>query len=493
MGQVTPMSETQSRLLAQYLRDTLARSPKTTSRIPRRRAETVAPLTVAQEELWLRELRVPRIPPLYNECITLRMRGPLRAAALEAAFNEVVRRHEIWRTTFEEQQGRPVQVVHPAAPIHLPVIDLRSLPRENREAEAIRQITKDTRRPFDLANGPLLRPTLVTMEDSEHTLFLVVHQIVIDGMSAYQIFPSELAALYKTFSNGEPPALRELPIQYADFACWQRELLTDSVLAKQLAFWRREFADEPPPLNWPVRQPLPEDRTFRGALQPFTLSDSVSNALKKLTRREGATLFTTLLAALATLLHIYTGQEDIVLGTLAPAGRKRSEVHGSLGYFLNPVALRINFRDDPDFRELLRRGRSAVSGALSNDDIPAGVVARELSLKPNSSRGPFPTAAISLQPPAPVLDLPWSVTSMDVESGGSSWDLYIAFIDGHQGLIGRVQYNPDLFKRQAIAAVIRDLESLMGRATLCPELPVSAFGQAYAQSGDGGKKGRALR
>ena len=475
MPHAAPISATQRKLVEEYLRGRLGPSSEKPGRIARRPHEEPAPLSLAQEELWLRELRVPGIPPLYNECITIRMAGPLNVAALEASLTEIIRRHEAWRTTFEPRRGRPVQVVHPAEPIKIPVLDLRALPKDDREPEAIRKVAESARRPFDLAHGPLLRPTLVTKNETEHILFLIAHQIIIDGMSAYQIFPSELAAIYKAFSSGKPSPLPELPVQFSDFTYWQREWLQGDVFQKQVDYWRTQLAAGLPPLNWPCERPRPESRTFRGAFQPFTVCDHLAVVLRELSRREGGTLFTTLLAGFATLLHSYTGQEGIVIGTLAPAGRKRTEVQNLLGYFLNPVALRINFGNDPTFRDLLQQARIAVSDAISHDDVPIGLLARELTPKNDSSRSPFFTVAISLQPPTPDLDLDWSVTSMDVESGGASWDLYLAFIDRPTGMIGRAQYNPDLFDRRTITAMVDDLQRMLETVALNPEEPFSAL------------------
>ena len=480
MPEAIPIPEAKRRKIEQYLHRELGKSSGTPNRIARRASGEIAPLSLAQQELWLRELRVPGIPPLYNECITVHIKGPLDTAALERSFTEVIRRHEAWRTTFETLNGQPVQVIHPASPIKLPVLDMRSLPAAEREAEAVRTVAEAARRPFELDRGPLIRPTLVRMADTEHRLFLIAHQIIVDGMSAYQIFPSELSILYKAFSGGSPPALPELPVQFGDFACWQRHWLQGEVWARQVGYWRRQLPAELPILNWPAGRTRPAEQTFRGAFQPFALPARLVEALKELSRRAGGTLFMTLLAAFATLLHGYTRQEDVVVGTLSPAGRKRTEVQALLGYFLNPVAVKIHFENHWKFGELLRQVRSVLSEAISHDDVPIECLARELKPKADSSRSPFFTVAISLQPPTPDLDLEWSVTSMDVESGGASWDLYIAFIDRPDGMIGRAQYNPDLFEPKEITAMLDDLQSLLESLEQNCDRPLSDLGKACA-------------
>ncbi|PYT21861.1 MAG: condensation protein [Acidobacteria bacterium] len=473
MPEAAPLSEEKRNLLQKYLRGEVGQSSGKSSGITRRSPGDTAPLSLTQQELWLRELHVPGIPPLYNECITLYMKGPLDVAVLEASFTEIVRRHEAWRTTFETANGQPVQVIQPASKVILPVLDLRRLGKAEREVEAVRCVAEDARRPFDLRRGPLLRPTLVKLDYDEHRLFLIAHQIILDGMSAYQIFVSELAALYKAFSAGRPSPLPELPVQCADFACWQRQWLQGEVLAKQVDYWRKQLPSDLPVLHWPNDKPRPVDRSFRGAFQPFALPLPLTGALRELSRRAGGTLFMTLLAGFAALLHSYTSQEDIVVGTLSPSGRKRTEVQALLGYFLNPVALRVNFGNHSTFSELLLQVRGILSEAISHDDVPLEFLARELKPNGGPSRSPFFTVAMSLQPPTPSLDLEWSVTSMDVESGGASWDLYIAFIDRPGGMIGRAQYNPDLFEGSAITAMLADLRTLLEGAALNPEQRVS--------------------
>jgi hypothetical protein len=461
MPEATSLSDTKRALLDRYLRGV---GSDRTETIGRRPPGSIAPLSAAQEELYRRELRVPSIPPLYNECVTLRMLGPLDVVALERAFNEIIKRHEAWRTTFETEAGRPAQIVHPLIPVQLPVVDLQGIPEAEREAAAVRFVSEDVLRPFDLLRGPLLRPKLVKIHETEHRLFLTAHQIVLDGISAYQVFPSELATFYKLFLAGNSATSSELPVQYADFACWQREWL-NSATAKQLDYWRTQLGGELPALAWPVKS-RHATRTFRGSIQSFSFGGVVSDHIKQLARGLGTTLFLVLAAGLATLLHRYTNQEEIVLGTLSPSGRKRSEVMGLLGYFLNPVALRLRFREGMTFSELLLSAKTVMLEAMCNDDVPIERVAQELGVSDDVSPSPFFTAAISLQPPMPNLDLAWNVTTMDVESGGSPWDFYLAFIDRPEGLIGRAQFNPDLFDKATIGSALQDLQEVLGNASL---------------------------
>ena len=439
--------------------------------ILRRREGVLSPLSLSQEELWRREQQVPSIPPLYNECVTVRMNGDLEIQALERALTKIIQRHEIWRTTFETRAGAPVQVVHPVSPVRLPVVDMRSIPAAERNDEAIRLMNAETRRPFQLDREPPVRPMLVRMANSEHWLFLIAHLVVLDGRSAYQIFPLELAEFYKALMTGRAPTLPELPIQCADFACWQRESLTAG-MQKQLAYWQGQLGAENSSAQWPNDKPRSSSRAYRGVIRPFALLQETSQRLKRFSQRENTTVFSTLLAACAALLHSYSRQQNIFLGTLSPSGRKRSEVLNLLGYFLNPVTLKFDFAIDPTFAELLIQARKVMAEAIGSDDVPIEHIARHLKAG-DSSPSPFFRAAISLQPSTPSLDLEWSVTSMDVDSGGSPWELYLAFIDRPQGMIGRAQFDPDVFDEPSIGQIVKDLDRLLAELTATPQCRVS--------------------
>ncbi|HWZ46036.1 MAG TPA: condensation domain-containing protein [Candidatus Saccharimonadales bacterium] len=421
-----------------------------------------APLALSQEELWVRETSKPGTPPLYNECITVRMAGELDPAILERSLVEIIRRHEIWRTSFDVRNGQPVQIVHPAPEtFRLPAIDLRSLPGPRREAEAQRLVGEIVRQPFDLKEGPLLRAKLIRMHDAEHRLFLCAHLSIVDGVSVYQVFPSELAAFYSAFSSGRSPQPQRLPVQFGDYAYAQRRWLHGEEHARQMIYWRKQLAGSLPVLNWPVDRTWPPRESFHGTIRPFVMRTGPSEAARELSRREGVTLFMTLTAVFTSLLHRYTQQEDIIIGTLSPAGRKRSEAEKLLGYLINPVALRFDLTGNPTFRELLRQTQRVTLEAIMNDEVPPMMLARELQPNVDWSRNPFFSVAISLQPPLPALALEWSVTSMDVDSGGAPWDLYLAFIDRPEGILGRAQYNPDLFDPKTITRMLEHFQRLL--------------------------------
>jgi hypothetical protein len=311
------------------------------------------------------------------------------------------------------------------------------------------------------------------MDDFEYRLFLCAHLSIVDGVSVYQVFPSELAVLYNAYSSGRSSPLRNLAVQFGDYAYWQRQWLQGEELSRQVAYWSKQLAGELPVLNWPNDRDRPPKEMFRGTISPFSMPRQLGDAVKALSQKEGVTLFTTLLAAFATLLYCYTQQEDIIVGTLSPSGRKRTEVQKLLGYFLNPVAIRFDLTGNPTFRELLRQGQRLILEAISNDDVPLEFLAQELKIEPDPSRNLFFPVGISLQPPMPQLDLEWSVTSMDIESGGTPWDLYLAFIDRPGGMMGRVQFNTDLFEAETISRMLEHLQRLLERVSTDPAQHIS--------------------
>jgi surfactin family lipopeptide synthetase A len=410
----------------------------------------------------LREQRLQGDPPLYNECIRLRMKGPLDVLILEKSLREIIRRHEIWRSSYAMTGGQLSQVIHIAPEdVEFPVLDLRGRSKAEVDAEIQRVAGEAVRQPFDLNAGPLLRARMFRTADMEHCLFLSAHLSIVDGVSVYQVFPFELAALYRAYSSGQPSPLPGVTMQFSDYAHWQREWLQGGEAARQVAYWRKQLAAPIPVLNWPVDRARPTKETFCGAIQSFVLRHELMESLGALSRQEGGTLFMGLLAGLVSLLHRYTRQEDIIVGTPSPAGRKRSEVQKLLGYFLNPVGLRFDLTGDPTFRTLLRQAQRVTLEALSNDDVPLEVLAHELGANPGRSRNPFFTVAMSLQPPMPDVELEWSVTSMDIGSGGAPWDLYLAFINRPTETAARVQYNPDLFDVETITRMMADYQTLL--------------------------------
>ncbi len=457
------LSEAKRKLLELQMRRgaTTAASEEFKIRSP----ELPIPLSLAQEQVWRLDQTAGKLAPLHNESITLHRHGPCDPAIVERCLAEIIRRHEIWRTTYKDVSGRPVQIIHPAASSNLPVSDLRHLSAADREQAAQNIADEDARQPFDLERGPLVRMRLITLEDNEHRHYLNAHQSVVDGITVFDIFPTEFTTIYESFAAGQPSPLPELELQFANFASWQRRRMTGEACERQLAYWQKQLAADLPPLAWPNNGTRPAQQTYRGAMHSFTFSSALSQSLKDLARREGSTLFVTLLSALTLLLHRYTKQDDIVIGTLSPSGRKQTEFQRLLGYFLNPVALRANLRGNPAFSALLRQMREVTFGAISHDDVTLDQIAERIQLKPDPSRHPFFTVAFSLAPDVAPLPSGWRMTYMDVESSGARWDLYIEMSDRAEGLLGRAQYNPDLFTAESTAQTIEDYRRLLEEVT----------------------------
>jgi aspartate racemase len=463
---VGTLSETKRRLLERYFREDARASVPRAPEIIAELLNAPPPLSLSQEQLLLRERRNPGAPLLYNECIRLRMEGPLDVLILEKSLTEIIQRHEIWRTSYDMREGQLVQLVHVSPEkIKLAVVDLRGLPQSTASAEMERLASEMVQRRFDLKKGPLLRAKLFRIADEEHILFLSAHLSIVDGVSVYQVFPSELAALYRAFSSGQSSPLPDLTMQFGDYARWQRQRLHCEETARQVAYWRRQLAGKIPELQWPVDRPRLVEETFRGVIRSFAMPSELVDAVEVLSRQEGVSLFMGLLAGFVSLLHLYTRQEDIIVGTPSPAGRKRSEAQKLLGYFLNPVALRFDLTGNPTFHALLRQAQRLTLEALSNDDVPLEVLARELRADRDPGRHPFFNVAISLQPQMPELGLPWSVTSMDIGSGGAPWELYVAFIRRAQKTSARVQFNPDVFDAATITRMMTDYQTLLRAVT----------------------------
>ncbi|HYG80113.1 MAG TPA: condensation domain-containing protein, partial [Pyrinomonadaceae bacterium] len=321
------------------------------------------PLSFAQARLWVLDRFLPG-NPTYNVPLPLRLPGRLDVRALERSLNEIVRRHETLRTTFEVEDGKPVQVVAPSLDLKLEVIDLRRLPAAEREEAANRKVFEESAYSFDLAKGPLVRTTLIKLADTDHIFLVVMHHIISDGWSM-RVFYQELSTLYLVYCQGRPSPLAELPVQYTDFTQWQAKRLSVEVLEQELSYWRSQLAGLPPSLELPTDRPRPPIQSHRGALHAFSVDRQLLDGLQALGRAEGATTFMVLLAAFQLLLSRYSGTQDFAVGTPI-AGRTRVELEGLIGFFVNTLVLRADLSGDPSFRELLRRVREVTLGAYAH-------------------------------------------------------------------------------------------------------------------------------
>ena len=304
--------------------------------ITRRQARSYASLSFAQQRLWfLHQLEPESIA--YNMPTALRLTGRLNTDALEWGINEIIRRHETLRTTFTLVDNQPVQVIAEQLTLEMPVVDLQTFPAEEREQKVMRLATEEAQRPFDIETGPLVRARLLRLNAEEYVLIFTMHHIISDGWSM-GVLVNEMAALYKSYIEEQPSPLAELPVQYADFAEWQREWLTKGNLERQLQYWKQQLGGELPALELPIDRVRPPRQSFRGAVRRFALSEELSAAIKSLGRQEGATLFMTLLGAFQSLLHRYTNQTDILIGT-GIANRNRAEIENLIGFFVNTLVL----------------------------------------------------------------------------------------------------------------------------------------------------------
>lgn len=459
MPDTTELSEPKRALLARYARGERPRTPARVDSIPRRPPGSAVPLSFGQQQLWLLAQLLPDVP-LYNECVTIHLPGSLHVGALEQSLAEIIRRHEAWRTSFPLLNGQHVQAIQPAPAIKLPVTDLRHLTEATREAEALRLASEHARLPFDLARGPLLRALLVRLGDEEHRLFLTLHHIIFDGITIYQVFLPELHTLYEAYSSEQPSPLPELPIQYGDFAVWQRERLQGDIITDQLAYWKRQLAGAPTVLELPTDRPRPALPTYRGFVKSFALGESLTNSLRALNREQGVTPFTLLLTAFNTLLYRYTGQEDILVGT-ATSGRRHPEVEKLMGMFMNMVVIRTNLAGDPTFGELLARVREATLEAQAHADVPFEYVVKELQLERRVGQNPLFQVLFVLEPQPPVLPSGWSLTHMDARTDTSKFDLSIILEDQPEGIIGRFECSGDLFDATTIERMIGHWQTLL--------------------------------
>ena len=433
-----------------------------------RPAGAPAPLSFGQERLWF----LDRLEPgntAFNMGSSLRLRGRLEPRALERAVNEIVRRHEALRVTFGEAAGRPVQRTLPSLWVPLPVVDLSALPEAVREGEAERMAQTSLGSPFDLEAGPLIRTSLLRLARDLHVFVLDVHHIVSDGWSA-GVMNGELIALYEAFTAGRPSPLPPLPIQYGDFARWQREWLRGERLEAQLAYWRGKLGGELAPLDLPTDHPRPAVQTFRGGNLQLTLPAATGRALRQLARQQRASLFMTLLAAFKVLISRLAGQEEVVVGTPV-AGRRHPETEALIGFFLNTLALRTDLSGNPTFRELLARVRETTLGAFDHQDLPFEALLAELKVERDLSRTPVFQVFFNLLnlPPergrVPGLEIEWG----PAPAPESKFDLTFYVAEDGEAIRVNLVYNADLFDVPRMEELLRQYRTVLEQAVQDPD------------------------
>jgi len=429
------------------------------------------PLSLAQEGLWVLDQMEPGLST-FNVAIACGVTGNLDMEILRAALTEIVRRHEVLRTTFPSLDGQPVQVISTECRVALPIEDLRGLPKSEREAHARRLAAKEARQPFNLATGPVLRFRVLHVDETNHILLITMHHIISDGWSR-GLFMRELLTTYEAFSAHRPSPLPECPIQYVDYAVWERQNLRDSAMDAKIAYWKRRLAGPLPIIDLPADHPRPPVRTFRGATHALKLSGARTESLRTLSRREGVTLFMSLLAAFQTLLHRYTGLDDIIVA-VPIANRGRVELESLLGLFANTLALRLDFARGPSFRDLLRRVKEMVLGAYANQEVPFVKLVRELQLERDLSRPPLAQVMFAFQNyPELSLELPGLQFTLEpIHTEAARLDLTLSLHDNKAALEGEIEYNADLFEAGTIARMSLHFETLLEGIVANPDCRV---------------------
>lgn len=430
-----------------------------------------APLSFAQERFWF--LDQLEGGSHYNDHLALRIKGGLDKEALERSLDAMVARHETLRTTFVSVEGNPMQHIEKHRPIELTYFDLTVLTAERRESEALRHAASKLKRPFALDQAPAFRLALWRLAPDDHLFLLCIHQIINDGWSL-RIFTTELEKFYRSFVNGEEAGLPELPIQYADFAVWQRDQFQGSELATEMAYWKKQLSGELPVLELPLDQPRSSAKTFQGARHSISLTGSLLHSLRSLAQRENATLFMLLLAAFKVLIYRYSGQEDIAVG-FPIANRDREETERLMGVFINPLVLRSNLSGEPTFRELLGRVREMALDAYDNQRLPFEILVDALQPDRSSTYPPlFQVLFDYNNVPMPEIDLPnLSITRVDLDAGTAKFDLSLELSETADTIRGFFEYSSEIFDASTIRLIDEHFQCLLEGIAADPDQCVS--------------------
>ncbi|MBC6431621.1 amino acid adenylation domain-containing protein [Nostoc sp. HG1] len=425
--------------------------------LPISKVETASnqhPLNFTQQQLWFINQLQPGIAT-YNIPIAIHLTKKLNVPALVRSLNEIIQRHEILRTSFEVFDGEPIQKVADTVTFTVPEVDLCHLVDEQQQLEVQNLSLQEAQSSFDVGQAPLLRAKLLHLQEEKSILILTLHHLVGDGWSI-KVLVQELSTIYPALSADRPLTFPELPVQYADFVYWQRNWLQGEVIEKHLAYWKQQLSGDLPVLQLPSDRPRPPIQTFRGAQQKFLLSTKLTEAIKQLTQREGATLFMALLAAFKTLLYRYTDQEDILVGSPI-ANRNRAELEQLIGCFVNTLVLRTSLEGNPSFAELLGRVRKVAIDAYTHQDLPFEKLVEALQPNRDLSYNPLFQAMFVLQNPAS--DSIWKTE--ELETGTAKFDVLLSMIDSEEGLIGTLEYNTDLFNADTIVRMVGHFQTLL--------------------------------
>lgn len=428
----------------------------------------VFPLSFAQQRLWFLHQMEPA-NAAYNMPLAFRLSGRLDVAALQWSLDEIVRRHEILRTTFDLLDQQPAQLIAATGDWPLVAKDLAG------EVEAERLASEETQRPFDLVRGPLIRALLMRLAPNEHVLLVTMHHIISDGWSVGVLF-WEVAKLYEAFAAGGDSPLPELPVQYADYAMWQREYLEHGALDSQLNYWLKQLRGAPPLTQLPTDRQRLSAPGFHGANEPFAIAQSLTESARAFSSNAGVTVFMTLLAAFKALLHRYSGQQDLIVGTDI-ANRNRVETEGLIGFFVNLLALRTDLSGDPSFGELVKRVQVVTTGAYAHQDVPFEQIVSALRPDRSVSKTPFVQSLFVMQnAPAPLIDLPGlRLELLPLYTETAEFELIVTLEETAGEIVGSFAYSSDLFDRSTIARLQKEFRKLLHSALADPDRPLSTL------------------
>ena len=471
---ISKLSSAQLELLSRRLFEN--RQRQVDQHVIRRRVrrDTPAVLSFPQQRMWILHQLEPTSSAL-NTSAAVRLRGPLDVEALRRSLLEIVQRHEALRTSFHLRDGEPVQIVHEMSEWKLPFLDLSMLSETRREEELTVVAVREAERPFDLSHWPLFRTTLVKLGDEHHILQIVMHHVVCDGWSL-GVLIGEVGVLYRAHVRREVSPLPELPLQYTDYAEWQREWLQSEAATRQVSYWKQQLSGLPPSLELPFDRERPAVPSYRGDTITFELGAELSSSLKTLAVGDGATVFMILLAAFKTLLNRYTSQPDIVVGTNI-ANRNDSRLENLIGCFVNNLALRTDLSGNPTFRELLRRVRDITLAAYANQELPYEALLEALRAEGRAATDQLFEVMFVLQnnpmPPASLEGLEVSFVNIGTEA--AAFDLILFMAESKDGLVGYLQYDSHLFDSSTVDRMVQRFRILLQQVIANPDEPIGSF------------------
>ncbi len=471
---VQPSSNTTSKLNRDNIADLKFKLPK----IQKASRLGNIPLSYAQQRLWYIDQLQPN-NTAYNIFIPLRVSGFLDIPTLELCLNEIIRRHEILRTNFIVDNGQPIQVITSSLNLELPIIDLSKLSDTEREQTIQSLVTQEAEKPFNLDTNQLLRVALLHLSETEYVLLFTMHHIISDGWSV-EVLIKELLTLYEAYSLGEVSPLPELPIQYADFAIWQRQWLQGEILEQLLSYWKKQL-ENLPTLKLPTDYPRSLTPTYQGSAQTFTISSTLSQQIKTLSNQQGVTLFMTLQAAFATLMHYYSEQDDIVIGTDI-ANRNQGETEGLIGFFVNQLVLRTKFNRNSTFCELLDKVREVNLDAYAHQDLPFDILVNALNPERHLNISPlFQVKFIFNNTQTPKLEIPnLTIDSIPISKNTTQIDLMMILGESQQSIVTKLEYSTDIFAPETIAQMLKSWEIILNQIVANPHIKLQELINAIA-------------